>query len=378
MNNIDPQEIVGVNREGSEVMFEFKINEKDKKQVMHVNLANEMVANFTEILETPNNTLFYMFPYIFDIEYDYGDITFKQLIDEEGRHVENYIKLLCKDIYKTTKRFINKHKMNKMFDKNLKKMIEKNYYQIMNGTVNTHLEFRMFVDMFTSSYINTMTEAKNIGLFDKYDKKINILSKDVNNLTLFLSNIMSYMYEKLIGQQHSFTQFNFIRNTYIFISKFMFYRVFYETFVSRFKNMKDQKFQTLVTDVDLFFKSSLPEIIHSIKEVDKVNQLFAHNETLYRDDIIWIQNIIHAYFVKQSSTHNELISHCEALLGYEKDDSDYEQALNVLRMTFFNMLKNMEETHENIINFSVSDFFRQTVHNDTTDIVQYIMIKPVR
>ena len=42
------------------------------------------------------------------------------------------------------------------------------------------------------------------------------------------------------------------------------------------------------------------------------------------------------------------------------------------------MLKNMEETHENIINFSVSDFFRQTVHNDTTDIVQYIMIKPVR
>jgi len=268
--------------------------------------------------------------------------------------------------------------MNKMFDKNLKKMIEKNYYQIMNGTVNTHLEFRMFVDMFTSSYINTMTEAKNIGLFDKYDKKINILSKDVNNLTLFLSNIMSYMYEKLIGQQHSFTQFNFIRNTYIFISKFMFYRVFYETFVSRFKNMKDQKFQTLVTDVDLFFKSSLPEIIHSIKEVDKVNQLFAHNETLYRDDIIWIQNIIHAYFVKQSSTHNELISHCEALLGYEKDDSDYEQALNVLRMTFFNMLKNMEETHENIINFSVSDFFRQTVHNDTTDIVQYIMIKPVR
>ena len=69
-----------------------------------------MVANFTEILETPNNTLFYMFPYIFDIEYDYGDITFKQLIDEEGRHIENYIKLHQIDIYKTTKRFINKHK----------------------------------------------------------------------------------------------------------------------------------------------------------------------------------------------------------------------------------------------------------------------------
>ena len=50
--------------------------------------------------------------------------------------------------------------MNKMFDKNLKKMIEKNYYQIMNGTVNTHLEFRMFVDMLRR-HINTMTEAKN-------------------------------------------------------------------------------------------------------------------------------------------------------------------------------------------------------------------------
>ena len=67
----------------------------------------------------------------------------------------------------------------------------------------------------------------------------------------------------------------------------MFYQCFVKHLYHDLKKMKDQNFKHSL-QMSFIFKSSLPEIIHSIKEVDKVNQLLLIMKH-YRDDIIWIQ-----------------------------------------------------------------------------------------